>query len=190
MPVRDGGGVCPVLQGLQAVRFAYADPPYLGCGASHYGEHHPDAADWDDPDTHRQLAARLVDEYPDGWALSLNPRDLGMYLPALPDDVRVAAWCKTWHQIRPTTVQFAWEPVIFRGGRKDPKRSPMVRDWLTCAVTRQRGLKGAKPATFNQWVLDLLAFRHGEDTLDDLFPGSATMADTLAHPPLQFGGVA
>lgn len=169
------------------MRFAYADPPYLGCGASHYGEHHPDAAAWDDPQTHRDLVARLVDDYPDGWAISLNPRDLPLYLPACPNDVRVAAWCKTWHQIRPTTVQFAWEPVIWRGGRKDNKRSPMVRDWLTCPVTRQRGLKGAKPAAFNQWVLDLLAYDPAEDTIDDLFPGSGSLALTLAAPPLNFG---
>lgn len=63
------------------MRFAYADPPYFGCGASHYGEHHPDAADWDDKSTHLSLIARLCGEYPDGWALSLNPRDLQWQLP-------------------------------------------------------------------------------------------------------------
>jgi hypothetical protein len=167
------------------VRFAYADPPYYGCGQSHYGEHHPEAATWDDKATHLALVERLVRDYPDGWVLSCNPRDLAWLLPACPDDVRVAAWCKTWHQIRPTTVQFSWEPVVFRGGRKDPKRSPMVRDWMACAVTRQRGLKGAKPDEFNQWVLDLLAFREG-DTLDDLFPGTSGMADALASRPFDF----
>src|SRR5690606_11429402 len=123
-----------------------------------------EAAIWDDKAAHFDLIARLADEYPDGWALSCNPRDLVWLLPACPGDVRVAAWCKTWHQIRPTTVQFAWEPVIFRGGRKDNKRSPMVRDWMACAVTRQRGLTGAKPDQFNQWVLDNLNYRDG-DTL-------------------------
>lgn len=171
------------------MRFAFADPPYLGCGKSHYGDQHPDAAAWDEPSTHLALVARLVDEYPDGWVLSCNPRDLAMYLPACPEGYRVGAWTKTWHQIRPTTVQFAWEPVIFFGGRKDPKRSPMVRDWLSCAVTRQRGLKGAKPDLFNQWVLDLLAFQPG-DTLDDLFPGTGSMSHTLDRPPLAFGASA
>lgn len=166
-------------------RFAYADPPYLGCGASHYGADHPDAAEWDVPETHRRLVSRLLFRYPDGWALSLNPRDLAMYLQWLPDDVRIAAWCKTWHQIRPTTVQFAWEPVIFFGGRKDPKRAPMVRDWLTCNVTTGQGVKGAKPAEFNRWVLDLLCYRDG-DVIDDLFPGSGSMATTLASPPFEF----
>lgn len=143
------------------MRFAYADPPYFGCGKSHYGDH------------------------PDGWALSCNPRDLGWLLPAVPDDARVGAWTKTWHQIRPTSTQFAWEPVIWRTERKDPKRSPMTRDWLSCAVTRQRGLKGAKPPQFNRWVLDLLVFQDG-DTLDDLFPGTGSMATALASPPLAF----
>lgn len=93
---------------------------------------------------------------------------------------------ETWHQIRPTTTQFAWEPVIWRGGRVNPKRAPMVRDWLTCAVTRQTGLKGAKPAQFNRWVLDLLGYQEG-DVVDDLFPGTGSMAATLDRTPLQFG---
>ncbi len=162
------------------MKFAYADPPYFGCGKSLYGAHHDEAAVWDDEQTHRDLALRLVDEYPDGWVLSLNPRDLRLYLPVLPDDVRVGAWVKTWHQIRPTTTQHAWEPVLFRGGRKDNKRTPMVRDWLQANATRQRGLPGAKPDEFNRWVLDLLNYQDG-DTLDDLFPGTAGMAAAVAQ---------
>jgi hypothetical protein len=53
------------------VKFAYADPPYLGCGKL-YAKHHPEALIWDDPETHRRLIERLVDEYPDGWAMSLH----------------------------------------------------------------------------------------------------------------------
>lgn len=158
--------------------FAYADPPYLGCGKSRYGDFHDEAAIWDDPKSHTDLVIRLVDEYPDGWALSCNPRDLKMYLNAAPDDVRVAAWVKTWHQIRPTTTQYAWEPVLFRGGRKDPKRTPMIRDWLSANATRMTGLPGAKPFEFNQWILDLLCFREG-DQLDDLFPGTGGMGTAL-----------
>jgi len=167
------------------MRFAYADPPYFGCGASHYGEHHPDAADWDEKQEHFDLIKRLEDEYPDGWALSCNPRDLAWLLPACPDDVRVAAWTKTWHQIRPTSTQFAWEPVIWRSTRKDPKRSPMVRDWIACTVTRQTGLKGAKPPKFNRWILDLLVYQDG-DTVDDLFPGTGGMDRELNRPTLAF----
>lgn len=59
-------------------------------------------------------------------------------------------------------------------------------DWLSCPVTRQRGLKGAKPAQFNRWVLDLLGYEDG-DELDDLFPGTASMAAAIARAPLAFG---
>lgn len=152
------------------MNFAYADPPYFGCGKL-YAAHHAEALIWDDPATHRALAGRLCDEYPDGWVLSLNPRDLRLYLPVLPDDVRIGAWVKTWHQIRPTTTQHAWEPVLWRGGRKDNKRTPMIRDWLQANATRQRGLPGAKPEEFNRWVLDLLNYEPG-DRVDDLFPGT------------------
>ncbi len=41
------------------MRFAYADPPYLGCGAR-YAKLHPDAMVWDDPEIHRGLIDRLV----------------------------------------------------------------------------------------------------------------------------------
>ena len=47
------------------MRFAYADPPYLGCG-SRYIEHHPNAMIWDDPEEHRRLIERLCDDLPDG----------------------------------------------------------------------------------------------------------------------------
>lgn len=61
----------------------------------------------------------------------------------------------------------------------------MVRDWMTCRPTQGTGLKGAKPATFNRWVLDLLGYADG-DVLDDLFPGTGSMAAALARPPLAF----
>lgn len=162
----------------ELMRFAYADPPYFGCGKALYANHHDEAAIWDTENAHFELVARLVDEFPDGWALSCNPRDLLMYLSVCPDDVRIGAWCKTWHQIRPTTTQFAWEPVIWRGGRKDNKRSPMVRDWLMANATKQRGLPGAKPDEFNRWILDLFNFKHG-DVLVDLFPGTNGMQKVI-----------
>lgn len=47
------------------MRFAYADPAHLGCGAL-YAAHHPEARAWDDPETHRKMVERLMDEYSDG----------------------------------------------------------------------------------------------------------------------------
>jgi len=162
------------------MRFAYADPPYLGNGKRRYPEH-PEAHLWDIKQTHFDLLQRLVNEYPDGWALSCNPSDLVWLLPACPDGVRTAVWVKTFHQIRPTTVQFAWEPVVFWGGRKNPKRKPMVRDWHSSTATRKKGTIGAKPQSFNQWIVDLLACDLTQDTLEDLFPGSNGMLETITR---------
>jgi len=83
-------------------------------------------------------------------------------------------------------VQFAYEPVLFMGGRKDNKRQPMVRDWLTSSIAMKKGLVGAKPDVFNNWVLDLLNFQDG-DTLDDLFPGSGGMGEVIHRRNAQLG---
>src|SRR5688572_26222606 len=70
--------------GERAVKFAYADPPYLGCGQL-YAEHHPDARIWDAPATHRLLIERLMEVNPDGWALSLNVPSLKTILSYCPE---------------------------------------------------------------------------------------------------------
>lgn len=170
-----------------AMRFAYADPPYLGCCHLYDHRHEPPFGCWDDPQTHGQLIEWLCDQYPDGWALSLSSPSLRTIHNLCPDDVRVAPWGKKFHQIRPTTVQYAWEPVIWRGGRKNNKRKPMVRDWFVSSATRQRGLVGAKPLEFNRWVLDLLNARDGDEVVD-MFPGTGGMRATLDRPTL-FGAV-
>lgn len=164
------------------MRFAYADPPYLGCGKL-YAAHHPDALVWDDPETHRTLIRRLCDDYPDGWALSLHVPSLQTILGMCPPDVRVAAACKTFAQIHRTRVQWMWEPVIFHAGRKKVSE-PMVRDWLaynTAPRSRAKdGLIGGKPRDFCRWVFDLLGAEPG-DTLDDLFPGTGAVGAAWAE---------
>ena len=42
-----------------AMRFAYADPPYLGCGQRRYGALHEDAADFDSLDAHAEPCGTL-----------------------------------------------------------------------------------------------------------------------------------
>jgi len=69
------------------------------------------------------------------------------------------------------------------GGRKDNKRKPMVRDWLSCPIAMKKGLQGAKPDKFNDWILDLLNYQSG-DTLDDLFPGTNGMAEAILRREL------
>jgi hypothetical protein len=155
--------------------FAYADPPYFKQGKRLYAEHHPDAAIWDNKETHLELLEKLKTNYPDGWALSCNPADLAWLLPAA-GSARVCVWAKTFHQIRPLcSVQYAWEPVILSGGRQIKNRKPMTRDWLAAARSMRKGLPGAKPDAFNDWLLDLLGYETG-DELHDLFPGTNGLA--------------
>jgi hypothetical protein len=162
------------------VRFAYADPPYLGCAVKFYGDH-PDAAVYDTVDGHRALIERLVDEYPDGWAMSCTVPSLRELWPLCPDDVRIGAWVKPMHVFKKGVYPaHAWEPVIFRGGRI--KVAPPVkggtavtpRDWVSANITLQRGVVGAKPEEFVRWVLAILNVQP-DDEFVDLFPGSGAV---------------
>lgn len=156
------------------MRFAYADPPYLGCGLSHYGDH-PDAAVYDTLDGHRDLVARLCDDFPDGWAMSLHAPSLKYILPLCPDDCRVMAWVKPFCSFKPGVgVAYAWEPVIVRGGRKRTREQPTVRDWCAVNITLKRGFTGAKPSDFVHWILDVLNAQPGDEVVD-LFPGSGAV---------------
>jgi hypothetical protein len=159
------------------MKFAYADPPYLGMGKKMYGKLHSEAAVWDKVENQQNLVKKLIAEYPDGWAMSCNPKDLQFLL--IDPNIRVCSWTKTFHQIRKTTVQYAWEAVLLYGGRVDGARKPMVRDWISGVISMRKGLQGAKPDYFNDWILDLLNYRGGEDTLDDLFPGTNGMAEAI-----------
>lgn len=153
------------------MRFAYADPPYLGCG-KYYLRRHPDALIWDDPETHRALIARLCDEYPDGWTMSLGSVQMHTILPMCPADVRICAWVKPFAFFKPGVAPaYAWEPVILRGGRKRTRQDDTPRDWLAANVNQQGSLIGAKPRRFARWLFELLNARPG-DTFDDMFPGT------------------
>lgn len=171
------------------MRYAYADPPYLGC-CGLYGHRHeggpwatvqPALCCWDDLVNHRDLIAFLHSEF-DGWALSASAPSLKQLLPLCPDDVRVSAWVKPFAIFKPNVNPgYCWEPVIFRGSRKKRDRSePTVRDFLSANITLKKGLTGVKPPEFNQWVLDLLGYRD-EDQMFDIFPGKGGMADALAQ---------
>ena len=151
------------------MRFAYADPPYPGCAMKHYGLPEVD---------HASLIGSLCAEFPDGWALSTSSVALKRVLADCPDDVRIAAWVKPFASFKPgVNPAYAWEPVIFRGGRKRERNERTVRDWVSENITLRKGLVGAKPKRFSYWVFDLLGARP-DDELVDLFPG--TGAVTLA----------
>jgi hypothetical protein len=170
------------------VKFAYADPPYLGVSkfgaAYHYGGGHPEASDYDSLDAHASLIERLVSEFPDGWALSLHTPSLKPILGLCPDDVRIAAWVKSFASFKPNVnPAYAWEPVIFCGGRRGDRSRTTVRDWFVCPITLQRGLTGAKPPEVCAWILELLGYEEG-DELADLFPGTGVMGRVLAQQRL------
>lgn len=163
------------------MRFAYADPPYLGC-CRLYDHHHPDGLCWDDLDTHAALIERLGAEYPDGWAMSATSVSLRQLLPLCPPDVRVGAWVKPFHAykkgVRPA---YAWEPLIYRGGRnKNPPAPPKggkaitPKDFIACNITLKKGLTGAKPEAVCEWICDLLNVQEG-DELVDLYTGTGVM---------------
>jgi len=154
------------------MKFAYADPPYLGMGAKMYQR-----PEWDSPQTHADLVARLCDEYPDGWAMSLSSPSLRTILPMCPHDCRVAAWVKPFAAFRPNVKPaYAWEPVIFRGGRARTRSDETWHDWHSENITMRRGFQGAKPPGFAMWIVRLLNAKVDKgDTITDLFHGSGAM---------------
>lgn len=161
------------------MRFAYADPPYLGLGKL-YADRHPEALIWDDIATHKALIDRLVSEYPDGWAMSLHVPSLRQIWALCPDDVRVASWVKPFCSFKKGVKRaWSWEPVIFWRGRPIPMEQDTWRDHLSEPIALQKGLPGAKPWRFCEWVLDGLNYQPG-DVLDDLFPGTGIMGRVVA----------
>lgn len=148
------------------MRMAYADPPYCGQAKKHYGMPEVDHAD---------LISNLVRDFPDGWALSASSPSLHYLLPLCPRDVRIAAWVKPFAIFKPgVNPAYAWEPVLFRGGRKRPRTSPTIRDWVSQNITLRKGLVGAKPEGFCFWLFDLLGLLP-TDTLIDLYPGTGAI---------------
>lgn len=154
------------------MRFAYADPPYLGCAKALYGD-----PTYDAPAAHQALVERLCGEFPDGWAMSLSSPSLRVILPMCPPEARVAAWVKPFAVFKPNVnPAYAWEPVIFMGGRKRDRKQDTARDWHSENITMRRGLPGAKPPGFPAWIVSLLgADVNKGDTITDLFPGTGAM---------------
>lgn len=150
------------------MRFAYADPPYIGQAKRHYGKVGGSEVD------HEQLIKHL-EEY-DGWALSLSSTTLQHILAMCPNDVRIAAWVKPFCVFKPNVnPAYAWEPVIWKSVKKRTRAQVTVRDWVSEPITLMRGLAGAKPDTFCYWLFELLNIQP-EDTFDDLFPGTRAVS--------------
>lgn len=174
------------------MKFAYADPPYIGQAKRHYS-HDPNCAEVD----HHALIEKLFVEYPEGWALSASAPSLRTILNiceevAALDEVRVGIWCKSFcafkKGVRPC---YAWEPVIFYGGRNpsagfrhDPPakngKQTTPKDFIVEPITLKKGLVGAKPEKVCHWILQLLNFQQG-DELIDLYPGTGIMGKVVEN---------
>ena len=159
----------------EGVKLAYADPPYLGLAEKFYGHLHPDAAEYDRPETHQALIDRLEADF-DGWAMSLHTPSLRTILPMCPPDARVAAWVKPFASWKVgVSPAYAWEPVIFKPlPRKHDRGDATVRDWVAVSITLQRGFQGAKPDDFCRWVFEILR-AEPTDEFTDIFPGSGAV---------------
>ena len=151
------------------MKFAYADPPYLGCAKRHYGD-----ATYDDPEAHRDLIQQLEMGY-DAWALSLHEPSLRVILPMCPEGVRVGVWVKPFASFKPgVDPAYTWEPVIFKTVRKWGRKQITVRDHVSCSITLKCGLTGAKPEQFCFWLFYLLGVS-ADDVFIDLFPGTGAV---------------
>jgi hypothetical protein len=157
------------------VRFAYADPPYIGQAQRHYS-HDPRCAEVD----HAELVSQLECGGYDGWALSASSPSLRQILPYCPDDVRVMAWVKPFASFKPNVnPAYAWEPVIVRGGRRRTRQQDTVRDWVSANITLRKGLVGVKPSGFCYWLFEVLNMQPN-DEFHDLYPGSGAVSKAWA----------
>lgn len=158
------------------MRFCYADPPYIGQAKKHYG-----CAEID----HSRLIQKLSEEFQDGWALSCSSTTLQQILPMCPSGVRIAAWVKPFAIFKPNVNPgYTWEPVVWRGGRKLGRDVITIRDWseetedcVRANITLKKGLSGAKPKAFCEWLIRLLGAQP-EDEFVDLFPGTGIFGAT------------
>jgi|TARA_Y100000310_G_scaffold254953_1_gene262171 hypothetical protein len=162
----------------RTLNIAYADPPYIGQAEKHYS-HDPNCAEVD----HKELVEKMCDCY-DGWALSLSSPTLPEILPYCPPKIRIGAWVKPFCAFKKNVnPAYAWEPVIFWGGRRRTAEQRTVRDYVREPITMKKGLTGVKPEGFCFWVFLSLGMAP-DDVLHDLYPGTGAVGrawDAYCH---------
>jgi hypothetical protein len=151
------------------MKIGYADPPYIGCAHLY-----PEKREVD----HEALIERLDSEF-DGWVLhaSATGQSMAVLAPLVyRSGARWCSWVKGFAAFKKNvSVAYAWEPVIIKPARKPIVSGRLVmRDWIQCSITLQRGLTGAKPQAVCHWAFELVGAEHG-DELVDLFPGTGAV---------------
>lgn len=154
------------------MRFAYADPPYIGQAQRHYSDH----ADFGGEVDH----AALIDTLSafDAWALSCSERSLPRVLRACPVGVLVLAWVKPIAPPMGDNRIYSWEPVILSGGRRPEfhtrthiEASPPQ---FTFRPRPAAHVIGEKPEAFSLWLFAAAGLTP-DDQFTDLFPGSGAV---------------
>ena len=182
------------------LKFAIADPPYLGraerwygpsgCGIAHgegQADNHDEAFKWDDEGTHAKLVEQLEQDF-DGWAIAMSVHSLSTYLKIIDTDsrngIRVCVWNKTSAVTSGSRIKNSWEPVSIKvpKDRRGYTIGQRVTDVLTCNPPRI-GFMGAKPHQWTHWVCDLMGVQ-AEDSVTDLFVGSGLVTAALQQQRL------
>ena len=177
------------------MRIAIADPPYLGRarrwygvggrgsgGGVHRADEHPAAADWDNPEAHTQLVARLLEDF-DAWAIAAAPSSLALYLAAVPGNTRVMVWHRRNAVPSGARVRSCWEPVLVNTPRRAYGSGLPVNDVLDAPAPTD-GFAGSKPARWTRWVLDAIGYDAETDTVSDLFNGTGRVGAEARHGTL------
>ena len=172
----DGLSEIALEESAVAKRIAYADPPYPGQAARWYRDH-PDF----DGEVNLDVLLATLQEY-DGWALSTSMISLRYVLLRCPATVVTAVWHVT-NAMPPGGAKgwlhhYAWEPVIVRPARPNPKvknvmAAPSPMGFLSTR-NGEETFPGKKPPAFSRWLFELLGAR-GHDDFTDLFPGSGAV---------------
>jgi hypothetical protein len=150
------------------MRIAYADPPYPGMSGLY--KDHPDYGGEVD---HAELVEQMREF--DAWILHTASTTL-LEVWNLCPEARCAAWTKPFASWKKNVYPaYAWEPVLFSGGRNVFGERQTVRDYCAESITLKRGLTGAKPEAVCWWAFDLVG-AEPDDELVDLFPGTGAVS--------------
>lgn len=177
------------------MKFIIADPPYLGRAELWYGgkgrskkgthgraagrgdldrEFHPDAAKWDNPQSHLDLMAEM-ERSADGWALAASAKTLPAIASGIPPKARIAVWHVTNAIPDGSRVRTVWEPVIIRvpDSRRAWGTGISIPDLLDASHPCS-SFAGSKPTAWTGWVLDMLGAQP-DDEIVDQFTGSGAV---------------